>query len=40
MAIILLTILVRALFFPLSIVSYRSMKGMQRLQPHGKRFLH
>jgi len=32
-AIILLTILVRALFYPLSLKSYKSMKAMQKLQP-------
>lgn len=32
-AIILLTILVRLLFYPLSLKSYKSMKAMQRLQP-------
>lgn len=32
-AIILLTILVRALFYPLSLKSYRSMAAMQKLQP-------
>lgn len=32
-AIILLTILVRALFYPLSLKSYRSMRSMQKLQP-------
>ncbi len=33
-AIILLTILVRLLFYPLSLKSFRSMKQMQKLQPH------
>lgn len=33
LAIILLTILVRALFYPLSLKGYRSMKAMQKLQP-------
>lgn len=33
LAIILLTIVVRVLFYPLSLKSYRSMKGMQKLQP-------
>jgi YidC/Oxa1 family membrane protein insertase len=32
-AIILLTLVVRALFYPLSLKSYRSMKSMQKLQP-------
>jgi YidC/Oxa1 family membrane protein insertase len=32
-AIILLTLLVRAIFYPLSLKSYRSMKAMQKLQP-------
>ncbi len=32
-AIILLTLLVRILFYPLSLKSYRSMKAMQRIQP-------
>lgn len=32
-AIILLTILVRAIFYPLSLKSYRSMAAMQKLQP-------
>ena len=32
-AIILLTLLVRALFYPLSVKSYKSMKAMQKLQP-------
>jgi YidC/Oxa1 family membrane protein insertase len=32
-AIILLTLVVRVLFYPLSLKSYRSMKGMQKLQP-------
>lgn len=35
-AIILLTILVRLLFYPLSVKSYRSMKSMQKLQPQIK----
>jgi YidC/Oxa1 family membrane protein insertase len=33
LAIILLTLVVRALFYPLSLKSFRSMKGMQALQP-------
>ena len=33
-AIILLTILVRLLFYPLTLKSQKSMKAMQRLQPH------
>ncbi len=33
LAIILLTVLVRLLFYPLSLKSYRSMKSMQQLQP-------
>ncbi len=32
-AIILLTLLVRAIFYPLSLKSYRSMKSLQKLQP-------
>lgn len=32
-AIVLLTVLVRILFYPLSLKSYRSMKAMQKLQP-------
>lgn len=35
-AIILLTILVRLVFYPLSLKSYRSMKAMQKLQPQIK----
>jgi len=33
MAIILLTLMVRGIFYPLSLKSYRSMKSMQKLQP-------
>lgn len=35
-AIILLTVLVRLLFYPLSVKSYRSMKEMQKIQPQLK----
>lgn len=35
-AVIILTILVRVVFFPLSIISYRSMKKMQIIQPEMK----
>jgi len=36
-AIIILTILVKILFWPLGNISYRSMKGMQKLQPQMKK---